>query len=200
MWVRALDPRAVARFSLRRRDVLGLQLSKLVLGEPRPPRRPEVIRPFVAADAPACAALLDAASRRADLGYAWDAKLAERQLAFKDVTRTLVVEHDGRIAGLINYCTLALIGRTPILAGVIDFLETSGLPIRTAVDLVRAALCDMRSRGVHLAMALRVSATPFWPLARTAFTMLAAEYCYVAQPIDYDRPNWRLRRLNVHWR
>jgi hypothetical protein len=200
MWVRALDPQAVARFSMRRLDVLGLQLSKLVLGDPRPPRRPEVIRSFVASDAPACAALLDAASRRADLGYAWDAKLAERQLAFKDVTRTLVVDHDGRVAGLINYSTLPLIGRAPILAGVIDFLETTGLPMRTAVDLVRAALCDMRSRGVHLAMALRISAMPRWPLARTAFTMLPAEYCYVAQPIDFARPDWRFRRLHVHWR
>lgn len=200
MWIRALDPMAVARFSLRRFDVLGMRLSKLVLRDPRPPRRPETIRPFAAADATACAGLLDAASRRADLGYAWDEVLAARQLVFRDVTRTLVAEHDGRVAGLINYCTLTLIGRTPIVAGIIDFLETSALPRRTAIDLVRAAMCDMHRHGVHLAMALRVSSMPFWPLARNAFTMLPAEYCYVAHLIDYDLPNWQPRRLNVHWR
>jgi hypothetical protein len=144
--------------------------------------------------------LLDAASQRADLGYAWDAKLAERQLAFKNVARTLVIDQNDGVAGLINYSTLELIGRAPIVAGLIDFLETSTLSTRAAIDLVRAALCDMHSRGVHLVMALRVSGTPFWPLARTGFTMLPAEYCYVAQPIDFDRPDWRFRRLNVHWR
>lgn len=200
MWVRALDPLAVARFSLRRLDAFGMRLSKLVLGAPRPPCRPETIRPFAAADATACAELLDAASRRADLGYAWDAAQVARQLAFGDVTQTLVAEHGGRIAGLVNYCKLTLVGRTPIVAGVIDFLETDGLPARTAIDLVRAALSDMHHQGVQLAMALRLSAMPFWPLARNAFTMLPAEYCYVAQLIDYDRPDWRPRRLNVHWR
>ena len=199
-WVRLLDPAAVARFSHSRLDIAGTYLSRLVLGDPRPPRHPAAIRPFTAADAASCAALLDAASRRADLGYAWDEKLAARQLQFKDATRTLVAEHEGRVAGLINYCPLKLLGRTPITAGVIDFLETEGLPLRTSIDLVRTALADMRNRGMHMAMALRVSAMPFWPLARVAFTMIPAEYCYVAQPIDFELPDWRLRRLNVHWR
>jgi hypothetical protein len=191
---------AVARFSMKRLDVLGMHISRLVLGEPRPPRRPQAIRPFVLADAAVCAALLDAASRRADLGYAWDEALARRQLGFEKATRTLVAEHEGRVAGLINYCSLPLMGRAPILAGVIDFLETGNLPPPTAVDLVRAALLDMHSRGMHLAMSLRTSSMPFWPLARTAFTMLPAEYCYVAQPINFELPNWRMRRLHVHWR
>jgi hypothetical protein len=200
MWVRTLDPAAVARFSLRRLEVLGTKLSGLVLGPPRPPRRPEAIRPFAPADAAACAALLDAAGRRADLGYAWDEQRAARQLGFEKATRTLVAEHEGRVAGLINYCPLTLMGRSPMVAGVIDFLETANLPTRTAIDLVRAALGDMRSRGMHIAMALRISSMPLWPLARTAFTMMPAEYYYVAQPVGMDWPTARLRRLNIHWR
>lgn len=199
-WVRELDPMAVARFSIKRLDMLASHLSRLVLGDPRPPRRPEAIRPFVPSDAAPCAALLDAASRRAELGYAWDETLALRQLGFQKATRTLVAEHEGRVAGLINYCPLPLMGRAPIVAGLIDFLETHNLPHRTALDLVRAALADMRGRGMHMAMALRTSSMPFWPLARTAFTMIPAEYCYVAQPIDFELPDWRMRRLHVHWR
>jgi len=198
--VRALDPLAVARFSLNRLETLGLHFSRLVLGHPRPPRRPEAIRPFVAGDAAACAALLDAASRRAELGYAWDETLALRQLGFEQATRTLVAEHEGRVAGLINYCPLPLMGRTPIVVGLIDFLETEQLPLRTSVDLVRTALADMRSRGMHLAMTLRTSSMPFWPLALTAFTMIPAEYTYVAQPIDFQLPDWRMNKLHVHWR
>ena len=49
-------------------------------------------------------------------------------------------------------------------------------------------------------MALRTSSMPFWPLARMAFTMIPTEYCYVAQPIGYELPDWRMRRLHVHWR
>jgi hypothetical protein len=200
MWVRLLDPAAVGRFSMSKIEVLGTHLSRLVLGPPRPPRRPAAIRPFAPGDAAACTALLDAAGRRADLGYAWDETLAARQLGYTAATRTLVAEHEGRVAGLINYCPLRLLGRTEITAGVIDFLETQGLPLRTAIDLVRAALQDMRSRGMHMAMALRISSMPFWPLARTAFTMMPSEYWYVAQPINFELPNWRLRKLNVHWR
>jgi len=200
MWVRALDPKAVARFSLKRFDRLGMQLSRLVLGDPRPPQRPEAIRPFAPADAAACAALLDAASRRADLGYVWDETLAARQLGYTAATSTLVSEHEGRIAGLINYCPLTLMGRTPIVAGVIDFLHTDGLSTQAAVDLIRAALLDMRHRGMHLAMALRVATMPFWPLAWAACTMVPAEYCYVAQPVDFDWPQKPLRHLHVHWR
>jgi hypothetical protein len=199
-WVRALDPLAVSRFSLKRLDRLGMKLSQLVLGPPRPPRRPEAIRPFVPADAAPCAALLDASSRRADLGYAWDTALATRQLGYAPATTTLVAEHEGRVAGLINYCPLKLQGRAAITAGLIDFLETDSLPTRTAVDLIRTALIDMRTRGMHLAMALRVSTMPFWPLAWTAFTMIPAEYCYTAQPVDFDWPQHRLKRLHVHWR
>jgi hypothetical protein len=199
-WVRALDPAAVARFSMRRRDVLGMHLARWFLGQPRPPRRPEAIRPFVAADAAACANLLDAASRRADFGYAWDENLARRQLGFKKATRTLVAVHEGRVAGLINYCTLRFWGRAPIEAGLIDLFETRELPLAAAIDLVRAALVDMRSRGVHLAMALRTTAVPCWPLIRTAFTMVPAEYYYVAQPIDFEWPARPIRRFHVHLR
>ena len=199
-WVRTLDPMAVARFSIKRLDVLGMHLSRVLLRAPRPPKRPEAIRSFVPADAEACAALLDAASRRADFGYVWDEPMARRQLGFEQATRTLVAEQNGRVEGLINYCALPLMGRAPIVAGLIDFLETENLPIATAVDLVRAALTDMRSRGIHLAMALRASSIPFWPMARTAFTMVPAEYCYVAQPIGYESVDWRMRRLHVHWR
>ncbi|MGD9634466.1 MAG: hypothetical protein AB7G28_16430 [Pirellulales bacterium] len=204
-WVRALDPAAVARFSMNRFETLGLQLARLVLRPPRPPRSSSAIRPFTPADAPACAALLDEVSRRADIGYAWDETLALRQLGFAPATRTLVAEHESAaqersVVGLINYCDLTFIGRTPINVGLIDFLETSQLPHRTAVDLVRAALADMHVRGLHLAMALRTTSMPFWPLARTAFTMIPAEYQYVAQPIDLDLPTWQLRRLHVHLR
>jgi len=199
-WVRALDPMAVARFSIKHLDVLGMYLSRLLLRDPRPPRHPEAIRPFVPAGAAACAALLEAASRRADVGYVWDEALARRQLGFEQATRTLVAEHEGRVAGLINYCALPLMGRAPIVAGLIDFLETTNLPLPTAIDLVRAALADMRSCGMHLAIALRASSIPFWPLARTAFTMIPAEYYYVAQPIDFELPDWHMRRLHVHWR
>jgi hypothetical protein len=126
--------------------------------------------------------------------------LARWQLGFEQATRTLVAEHEGRVAGLINYCPLPLMGREPIAAGLIDFFETANLPISTAVDLVRAALADMRSRGMHLAIALRAESIPTWPMVRTAFTMIPAEYCYVAQPIDFEWPDWRMRRLHVHWR
>lgn len=209
-WVRALDPAAVARFSMNRLETLGLQLARLVLRRPRPPRdaaalKPFAIRPFTTADAPACAALLDAASRRADLGYAWDETLARRQLGFQRATRTLVVEreiapNERRVAGLINYCDLQFVGSAPIVAGLIDFFEARELPRSVAINLVRAALADMCDRGLHLAMALRTSSMPFWPLARTAFTMIPAEYTYVAQPIDCDVRGWQLRRLHVHLR
>jgi predicted N-acetyltransferase YhbS len=199
-WVRALDPAAVARFSLNRLETAGLQIARFILGAPRPPRNSTAIRAFTPADASACAALLDAASRRADVGYAWNETFARRQLGFTAATRTLVAEHDGRVAGLINYCDLPLMGRAPITAGLIDFLETSALPHRTAVHLVRSALRDMHQRGLHLAMALRTTSMPFLPLARTAFTMIPAEYTYVAQPIDFDLPNWQFRRLHVHLR
>lgn len=199
-WVRALDPMAVARFSMKRLDVFGMHVARLVLRAPRPPRRPEAIRPFAPTDAAACARLLDAASRRANFGYAWDETLARRQLGFETATRTLVAEQNGCVGGVINYCALPLMGRAPIVVGLIDFLETGDLPASSAVDLVRAALADMLDRGVHLAMALRAASIPFWPLARTAFTMIPAEYCYVAQPIDFELPDWRMRKLHVHWR
>ncbi|MCE9545311.1 MAG: hypothetical protein K8T25_07320, partial [Planctomycetia bacterium] len=142
-WARPLDFKAVADFSFHKLDAIASRLGGVVLGKPWPPRANSNIRAFTAADAAPCAALLDAKSRQCDLGYVWDAALAARQLQFKDVSRTFVAEQDGRVAGLINYFPLEIVGKRSIVAGVIDFMAVDELPGSQAVDLVRTALADM---------------------------------------------------------
>ncbi|MCE9546690.1 MAG: hypothetical protein K8T25_14515, partial [Planctomycetia bacterium] len=104
------------------------------------------------------------------------------------------------VAGLINYFPLEIVGKRSIVAGVIDFMAVDELPGSQAVDLVRTALADMTRRGVHLALALRIYGMSWWPLARASFTIQPRDYCYIAQPINFDQPDWQLRKLHVHWR
>jgi len=200
LWARPLDHRAVSRFELSRRDAVGVRMLGLVQRTPRPADPADGIRDFQTGDLADCLRLVNDQGRAAELGYLWDDVALLRRLKYKDVAHTLVAEYRGRVAGLVNYCRLKIMGRAPIEAGVIDMLAVDQLPRPLARKLIRTALAQMAAQGVHTALALRISSFPWRHLMATGFVALPADSMYVAQPIGLKLDCWKLRRMMVHWR
>jgi hypothetical protein len=111
-----------------------------------------------------------------------------------------VAEIDGRVAGFVSYCHLELLGRRMVRAAVIDLLSLAELPAALQKKLLRAALHQMAAEGCHLALLLRISTHPTWPLVATGFIAQPPEYYYVAQSMGRDVFTAPVSRLHIHWR
>ena len=102
MWSRPLNPTRVSQWELWRFEAWGTRLLGPFLRGVRPAVAPDAIRELRPDDMPACASLIREAGSSMDVARLFDERTLERQLAYKDVARTWVVEHEGRVAGLVN--------------------------------------------------------------------------------------------------
>jgi GNAT superfamily N-acetyltransferase len=200
LWARPLDHTVVSRFELSRRDRWGTHLLRCLHPAPKDHASRIGLRPYQEGDLHTCLRLAQAWSDTAEFGHCWDRPTLSRQLQFKDVVRTLVVERAGRVAGFVTYGVLELLGRRPLTAGVIDFLCLDALPFADRKRALSTVLFEMRRAGVHVALALRSSCLAKFPMLANGFIPLPREYWYVAQMMGQSMLDAPIRRLCVQWR
>jgi len=200
MWVRALDHGAVSRFELYRFEGWGSHLMSLVQGRPKAPRDTTGIRAYRSEDFSDCQELVRERGASMDLAYLWNPEELARLLHYEDLARTVVLEEDGRVAGLVSYYRLEVLGRCPMEAGVIDLVAFGTLSARARLRLLRATLFQMAEEGLKAAMLLRGSWYGWRPLLAAGFTPMTPEYYYTANKMEPDLPVEKVRRVHVLWR
>jgi hypothetical protein len=135
-----------------------------------------------------------------DLTYLWSREEFAQLLHYEDLARTVVVEEGGRVAGLVSYYRLEVLGRCRVETGVIDLLAFSTISAADRLRLLRAALFQMAEEGLRAAMLLRGSWYDWWPLLAAGFTPAAPEYYYTANKMEPSLPVEKVRRIQVLWR
>ena len=124
-----------------------------------------------------------------------------RQLLFKDVAKTTVVEHQGRVAGLVNAVYLDIFGRTEERFGLIDLLAfDAALPHRRRVALLRTVLYQMQEDGLAGSFMLRGSSYGRRAMIRAGFFPMFPEYSLVAIKNREDVRVDKVRRVFHLWR
>ncbi len=199
-WVRAFDHRAVAQWELWRFERWGSRALSLLQRPITPPRDTSGIHPYQPEDLPACVELVQQAGQSADIAYVWDATNLDRQLHYKDLARTIVLEHDGRVAGLVNYCRFDVLGKTTMATALVDLIAFGTLPRTERKRLLRAAMAQMVEEGLKAAMLLRGSSYAWRTLAGVGFFPIPSEYYYTGVKMHKDVRLENDHRLHVLWR
>ncbi len=200
-WARPLDHAAVSRWELWRIERFGSRLLGLFQRRVPPPSDAEAVRDYRPEDLPDCEALVRRLGDTMDLARRFDAEGLARHLQFRDVAKTMVVEHEGRVAGLVNFAYLEVLGRTLERFGLIDLAAfDDALPHRRRKDLLRAVLTRMKQDGMVAAFLLRGS----WHGARaflaTGFVPALPEYSLMAIRNREGMEVKNVRRLMQLWR
>jgi len=199
-WVRPLGHRAVADSQLWKFERWGTRALSLSQRPIRPPGDMSGIRAYRNEDLPACLALVEEVGRSADLAYLWDEASLGRQLQYKDLTRTVVLQREGRVAGLINYYLIDILEKHPLPTAVIDLVAFGTLPSAERRRLLRAAMSQMVDEGLEATIVLRGSWYGWRTLAWAGFFPIPSEYYYAGTKMRDDVPLENIRRMHVLWR
>lgn len=199
-WARVLDHRAESRWNLSRLERLGTRALGLVQSRHPKPDSLEGIRAYEPRDLPDCLELTRGLLHDIDMGYVWSEARLAHQLQYRDIPRTLVLEHEGRVGGFINYYHLDYLGRGHLAVGMVDLPCFGDLPPRLRRRLLLAALDQMVGEGVQMALALRTPCYPRGPFLRTGFVPMPRDFLYVCVRMDPEFALDGAKRLHVHWR
>jgi GNAT superfamily N-acetyltransferase len=200
LWMRALDHATAARFELHRLEAWGSRFTALWQRPPEPPSDSTGIRPYRPDDLPECMELVRRAGERADLAYLWDQPALESQLCWPGLSQTIVMEHGGEPAGLVNYTLWEVLGRVPCVLAVIDLLALGDLPRRDRRRLLTAAMYQMKTDGAAASVMLRGSWYGGWDLWAAGFFPMVSEYHYLGTWAQGSPSFKKVRRLHVLWR
>ena len=201
LWVRPWDHAAVARWELQRFEAWGTRLMTPFARRVSPPVDAQAIRPFRPEDLSACESLVRQRSDSMDLARRFDAQGLIRQLTYNDVAKTLVTEHEGRVAGLVNFCYLDIFGRSLERFGLIDLLAfDTKLPHSRRADLLRAVLHQMKQDGLIATTMLRGSWYAYRALRAVGFLPMFPEYCLIGVKHRDDVSLEKIRRILFLWR
>jgi hypothetical protein len=173
MWVKVLAPRRVAAGALRGWERLAISsLGPLLRLTPSGPSRD--VRLYSGADLEPCLRLLERASARLDWALVWSREQLARQLD-PARSRTLVLERNGQVQGMVNYHSLRIQGARSMHAALIDLWADDDLTIAQRIRLLSHVCNDMRERDVELAIAMRSSAMPAAAFGANLFLPTAAD-------------------------
>lgn len=200
MWVRPLDHAAVARFSLYRFEAWGSRALRPIQRVPRAPTGTPEVRSYRPSDLGRCCELLNAEGDRADLAYVWDRENLANQLDFPSLSRTVVLERQGNLEGLLNYTLLEVLGKCPMRIGVIENIAFGRLSSRDRRRLIGAGLVQMAGEGAQAVTMVRGSWRGWRELLAAGFFPSPPEYYYVGMTTQDGVPLGGVRRLNVLWR
>ena len=195
-WVRLINHRVMSEFLFHPFEKYGARAYGWFQGPPKAAPSSTDIRPYRDTDLPDCLRLANELSRSAEFGLVWDERTLGRQLSHKGFPRTLVAEHNGRVAGFVNYFLQEYLGRREMLAGVIDLLSVNELPFDKQKRLLRAALSQIASDGCHTTLFLaspgiQSTCSRGWDLSPKP-----PHYDYVIQSMAPDVPVVKTRRLH----
>jgi len=200
-WARPLDHAAVVRWELWRIERCATRLLALVQRPVPPPADAQTVRDYRPEDLPDCEKLVRTVGDTLDLARRFDSEGLARHLQFKDVAKTMVVEHEGRVAGLANFCYLEILGRTLERLGLIDLVVfDEALPHARRVDLLRAVLHRMKQDGMIAAFMLRGSKHGRRAFRAAGFLPSLPEYSLVAIRNCQEAPIENVRTVMQLWR
>jgi GNAT superfamily N-acetyltransferase len=199
-WVRPFDHAGVADFELFPRDARAARLLAHLQRKARAPHDMTGIRCYAPADLDDCVALLNDAGSTCDIAYVWRGIEAARQLAYASLSKTVVLDRDGAVAGLVNYTLLDVFGKTDARIARVDAVALGALDHHDGVRLLKAATVAMVADGAQVAVALRGSWTHWRELAAGGFVPMPTEFNFVALPMRDDVSVTGVRRLHVVWR
>jgi hypothetical protein len=143
-----------------------------------PVRHDPDVRLYRAGDLQRCAEILEKASAGYEWALLWSPKQLAKQLESR-ISRSLVLEREGRVQGMVNYHCFSLQGRQPVRTALID-LWADDLTGGQRVRLLGHLCNDLRTRDVHLVLALRSAMMPAAAFAANAFLPLPAQTHMIA--------------------
>ena len=201
-WIRALDNKAAWNFELFLFERFGSWWLSHFIPKIRQPGDMTGIRAYRPDDLPQCLKLVDEDARTMDLAYLWDEKSLARQLEYPDLAKTVVLEKDGRIAGLVNYFRLNLKARTEMRAGMIDLIVFGDLAGRDRRRLLMAAMHQMLEEGLKGVSYLRGTWDHWGTLFSQGLFPMLPEYYLAGTRMDLDVPLdlERIGRTMILWR
>jgi len=200
-WARPLNHAAVARWELWRIERCVVRVLAPFQRRVTPPVDAEGIRDYRPEDLPHCETLVRGVGDTMDLARRFDAEGLARHLLFKDVAKTLVVEHEGRVAGMANFCYLEILGRTLERLGLIDLVVfDEALPHARRADLLRAVLHQMKQDGMIAAFMLRGSKHGSRAFRAAGFLPSLPEYSLMAIRNRQESPVENVRSVMQLWR
>jgi len=143
---RVLDlPRAAYSERLKGYEKAALRL----IGAHRPPKRTGLLplREYRPGDLDGCLELLNTYKDSLPLAVVWDREDLGHELDCPDVSRTLVYEKDGRIAGLINFLLHDHLGRTIERWAWVNHVAFPGLSNAERSAFIRSYLVAIQDTG-----------------------------------------------------
>jgi GNAT superfamily N-acetyltransferase/N-acetylglutamate synthase-like GNAT family acetyltransferase len=199
--VKPHDHAAVARWELWRFEAIAVRVLAPFGRRVAPPADDQAVREYRPEDLPACETLIRQVGDSMDLARRFDAEALARHLQFKDVAKTLVVEHEGGVAGFVNFCYLEILGRTLERFALVDLLAfDEALPHARRADLVRAALYQMKHDGMAASFMLRGSKYGGRALRAAGFLPVFPEYSLMAIKNREDVSLENVRSVLQLWR
>jgi hypothetical protein len=194
-WFKILAPSAVARAGITRWERLASgTLGHLLRFTPYP--SDARVRPYRAEDLERCVQLIDKTCADFDWAIRWSAKQLAHELA-DPAFEILVLEHDGRVRGMVRYRRVVTYGRAPVNAAAIDLWADDGLTGAQRARLLGHVCNHLREHDVHVVLALRCAMMPASAFAANLFLPPAAALHVVAlvtqaQPAPAPPKTWSL--------
>ena len=200
-WIRILDSKATARWTLSRLESGLTTLVSPLIPALRVRCRPQLtIRPARPTDVSTCLKLVEQATHHCDLRLVWSEETINRQLGLHGFSRALVAEVDGVVKGFVTFHLLPIVGRHEIPVGILDLVIVSELSTADRNDLIDSALMDLQSEGAAFALKLRVGDHPPGIFFRRGWYYQLAESHVLITWAGERQQLPPLRRIHVLWR
>jgi hypothetical protein len=159
--------RVVASEELKTWERMALR----IIGAQRAPKRRESvpIREYRAEDLDRCLILLNQYAEKIRLALLWTREDLGIELAYPDVSQTVVYERDGKVEGLINFIYHDHLGKTKERWAWINHVAYPALSSRERRRFVEAFLCYIQDAGCLGAVEWTRKYYPMEPLYRNRF-------------------------------
>lgn len=159
--------RVVASEELKTWERMALR----IIGAQRAPKRRESvpIREYRAEDLDRCLILLNQYAEKIRLALVWDREDLGIELAYPDVSQTVMYERDGKVEGLINFIYHDHLGKTKERWAWINHVAYPALSSRERRRFVEAFLCYIQDAGCLGVVEWTRKYYPMEPLYRNRF-------------------------------
>ncbi len=153
-WVRILSGSGASAGMQDRFEITAAWFAGLYGGPVRADYRAKEVRPYTAADLPACHRLFRRYMGQFDLAYQWDEARLAHHIDFPGLVTTLVYEQAGEISGFATCYAFEVMGRRPMHHSIIDMVAPQDQSIAARIKLLASAAAEVRSKGADLAIIL----------------------------------------------
>jgi len=137
--------------------------------QPPPAVASELVRGYQPKDLEQCLALLNQYQERVTLARVWEREELSGELAYPEISQTLVYEKNGKIAGLINWTYHLHLGRTKERWAWLNHISYPGLSASERLALIQAFLAYIKTAGCIGAIEWTKKYYPMTPIYRAHF-------------------------------